>query len=186
MKIILKLFLLNLLVMLAIPTFSQSEDKNAPKIKWLTFTQAVEANNKEPRKFFIDVYTKWCGWCKVMDAKSFAHPVIVEYVNKKYYAVKLDAEMSDTVLFRGYTFVNPNPGVNRSAHQLAAALLNNQFGYPTTVYLDEKVDMLTGSPIPGFQPPKSLEIILKFYGENHYQKTSFEEFKKTFVGEVKE
>jgi len=31
-----------------------------------------------------------------------------------------------------------------------------------------------------------LEIILKFYGENHYQKTSFEEFKKTFVGEVKE
>jgi thiol:disulfide interchange protein len=47
------------------------------KIKWHTLPEAIELNKKEPRKFMIDVYTDWCGWCKRMDATTFSNDTIV-------------------------------------------------------------------------------------------------------------
>jgi len=35
--------------------------------EWMTFEEAIEKSKTEKRKIFIDVYTDWCGWCKVMD-----------------------------------------------------------------------------------------------------------------------
>ena len=54
------------------------------KINWLDFETAQEMNKKEPKKFIVDVYTSWCGWCKRMDASTFHHPVIVDYINENY------------------------------------------------------------------------------------------------------
>jgi thioredoxin-related protein len=153
------------------------------KIKWMSFEQAVELSKKTPKKIFIDVYTGWCGWCKVMDAQTFTNPVIIKNMNKYFYAVKLDAEMKDSVHFQGNVFINPNPSQRGSTHQLAAALLNNQMSYPTTVYLDENFALL--SPVAGFLKPENMEPILKFYGENHYKSTKWEEFSQSFKGEVK-
>src|ERR1051326_1000883 len=84
------------------------------KIQWHTFQEAVALSKKEKRKIFIDVYTQWCGWCKVMEKNTFTNPVIVKYMNAHFYAVKLDAEMKDTVVFNNNTFVNPNPTTLRS------------------------------------------------------------------------
>ena len=164
--------------------FLKAQTKEVQEINWMTFEQAVEASKKAPRKIFIDVYTDWCGWCKRMDATTFSHPEIVTYMNEKYYAVKLDAEMKDTVVFNGHTFVNPNPTVKRSSHQLAASLLEGKMSYPTTVYLDESINLLT-SALPGYLTPTALEPILKFYGGNHHKTTSWEEFQKTFVSGIK-
>ena len=164
--------------------FSKAQTKESPKINWMTFEQAVEASKKVPRKIFIDVYTDWCGWCKRMDATTFSHPEIVTYMNEKYYAVKLDAEMKDTVVFKDHTFVNPNPAGKRSSHQLAVSLLEGKMSYPTTVYLDENVNLLT-SALPGYLTPAALEPILKFYGGDHHKTISWEDFQKSFVGEVK-
>ena len=33
-------------------------DENA--IKWYTWDQAIKANEKEPKKIIVDIYTKWC------------------------------------------------------------------------------------------------------------------------------
>ena len=153
------------------------------QLQWYTFQQAVELNKKNPKKLFIDVFTSWCGWCKVMDANTFTDPVIIKDLNKYYYAVKLNAEMNDSILFNNHLFVNPTPEKGRSVHQLAAALLNNQMSYPTVVFLDEGFNML--SPVPGYQKPEGLEPILIFYGENHYKTTKWEDFSKNFKGEAK-
>lgn len=151
-------------------------------IHWYSFTEAVELNKKNPKKIFIDVYTDWCGWCKVMDKSTFPNPVIVKLLNKNFYCVKLNAEMKDTVRFNNVTFINPNPTVSRSTHQLAASLLNNQLSYPTTVYLDENINMLQA--IPGYQKPEQLEPILVFLGEGKYKTTSWDEFIKSYKGEI--
>ena len=37
-------------------------------IKWMSWEEAVKANEEAPKKIFIDVYTDWCGWCKRMTA----------------------------------------------------------------------------------------------------------------------
>src|SRR5215510_7762864 len=77
--------------------FSQSDE-----IKWMSFQDAVEKNKTEPKKMFIDVYTGWCGWCKRMDATTFKDPTVVNYMNKYFRAVKLDAETKDTIHFQGH------------------------------------------------------------------------------------
>lgn len=160
----------------------KSASGEGEKIVWHTFQEAVELSKKAKKKIFIDVYTDWCGWCKVMDKNTFAHPVIAKYMNEKYYAVKLNAEMKDTVFFNNYNFVNPSPKTPRSTHQLASSLLNNKLSYPTVVFLDENFSMLT--QVPGYKKPEEMESILKYFGENLYPNTKWEEYSKTFKGEV--
>ena len=157
-------------------------EEEGEKIKWHTFQEAVELSKKEKKKVFIDVYTQWCGWCKVMEKNTFTNPVIAKYVNEKYYAVRLDAEMKDTVVFNNYSFVNPNPSVPRSTHQLASSLLSNKLSYPTTVYLDENFNMLT--QVPGYLQPNQLEPILKYFGDNVYPTVKWDDYQKNFKSEI--
>ena len=161
---------------------TQTTSIEGEKIKWHTFQEAVELSKKEKKKIFIDVFTEWCGWCKVMDKNTFTDPVIAKYMNQKFYAVKLDAEMKDSIVFNNYTFKNPNPSVKRSTHELAASLLNNRLSYPTTVYLDENFNMLT--QVPGYLQPTQMEPILKYFGDNAYSTTKWEDYQKTFKGEI--
>lgn len=153
--------------------FAQSAP--AANIEWLTFQEAVNRNQTQPKKIFIDVYTDWCGWCKRMDATTFADSNVVALFNRHYYAVKLDAEGNDTVVFAGHTFINPNPTGKRSTHQLAAALLNGKMSYPSFVLLNESNQMLT--TLSGYQVADKFTPILMFFGEDHYKTMSWEQYR---------
>lgn len=183
MRKILYLLLFSVAVIISQSFLLKKEKTEKEKIKWYTFQEVVELNKKNPKKIFIDVYTDWCGWCKHMDANTFTNPVVIKNMNKYFYAVKMNAEMKDTIVFKDNTFVNPSPSTPRTPHQLASSLLNNQMSYPTTVYLDENFDMMT--PYAGYLAPEKLEPILIFFGENKYKTIKWEEFTKTFKGEVK-
>ncbi len=152
------------------------------KISWMGITQALGSIQVAPKKIFVDVYTDWCGWCKHMDKTTFTHPVIVELLNKYYYAVKLDAEMKDSLNIGGKWYVNPNPENKRSTHDIAKTLLNDKLSYPTSVYLDETGNIL--SPVPGYMAPKDLEKVLVYFGENHHKTITYEEFLKNFKGRI--
>src|SRR5258708_8783932 len=91
-------------------------------IKWMTFEEAVEKSKTEKRKIFIDVFTDWCGWCKVMDKSTFPDAEIAKILNEKFYAVKFDAEQTNDVVFKGTTFKFISSG-SRGYHQLAAPFL---------------------------------------------------------------
>ena len=150
----------------------------AQKVKWYTFTEAIELNKKQPRKIFIDVYTSWCHWCKVMDEKTFSDSTIAKILNEKYYAVKFDAERKDTVIFQGHTFVSTGQG-NRPPHQLAAALLNGKMSYPSIVFMNEKNQLITA--MGGYQKPIDLEPLLIFVHGTMYAKgVNYQEFKKNY------
>lgn len=162
-------------------TEQKETKKDTPEIKWISFSEAVELNKKEPRKIIIDVYTQWCGWCKVMDKSTYTDTAIINYVNKHYYAVKLDAEMKDTIIFNGITFVNPNPTQARSPHQLAQSLLSGKMSYPTTVLLDETFHLLM-QPLPGYYNAQQMEPFLVFFGDEKFKTTNWDEFSKSFKG----
>lgn len=153
------------------------------KINWMSFEDAVEENERNPKKFIVDVYTNWCGWCKRMDATTFSDPVIIKYINENFHAVKLNAERTDTVRLGHQVFINEKKRGKRSPHQLAVALLNGKMSYPTMVYLDENVDML--QPLSGYFDAKGIEPILKYYGDNAYKSTSWGDFEASFKGAVK-
>lgn len=148
-----------------------------PKINWMTWEEMMAANAETPKKIFVDAYTDWCGWCKRMDATTFKNPNLVNYLNEHYYAVKLDAEMRDTVLFQDSAMV-PSSARPRAPHQLAVWLLNGKMSYPTFVILDENYRNF--GPIPGYKKPAELEPFLVFIGEGHYRSTDWNSFYTNF------
>lgn len=145
------------------------------EVKWYTFEEAVQANKTNPKKFMVDVYTDWCGWCKRMDKATFQQAEISKYLNDNFYAVKLDAEMKDDIAFKGHTFnFVPNAG-RKGVHTLAYSLLEGSMSYPSIVFLDENVDRIMVSK--GYKGPEDFLKELKYTAEDHYKKTSLNVFK---------
>jgi thioredoxin-related protein len=160
-----------------------AETATATPVKWMSFEEAVEKSKTEKRKIFIDVYTDWCGWCKVMDKNTFTDPAIAKLLNEKYYPVKFDAEQKADVVFRGTTFKFV-PFGNKGAHQLAMALLNNQMSYPNFVFLDEEFRIVpifeNSTSVPGYRKPEEFHIFLSFVGGDFFKKTSIQDYQKEY------
>lgn len=171
-------------LMLSINLLAAQSEKESDGVNWLSFEKAIELNQKESRKIIVDVYTDWCGWCKKMESTTYSDPAIVRYINEKYYAVKLDAERKDTVRLGEQIFINQNPEGRRSPHDLAVSLLNGKMGYPSTVFLDEKVELLN-PPISGYLDAKTLEPMLHYFGDNVYSKkeTNWVDYQKNYKRE---
>jgi len=147
------------------------------QIKWMSWDEAVAANEKEPKKLLVDVYTEWCGWCKKMDKNVFTDPAIEAYVKKNFYAVKFDAEQKESIKYDGHTFkFNPN-ATRRGVHDLAIALLDSRMSYPSIVYLDENRDRISISP--GFKPADKFINELNFIQGGHYKTKTYQEYLKT-------
>jgi len=174
-------FVIIAIALIVSPAHSQSSAPavSGDKIKWLDFEEAVTLSKKKPKKIFLDMYTDWCGWCKKMDASTFINPVIVDYMNKNYYAVKFNAERKDTVTFNGKNYVNANPAGGRSSHQLAQELLGGRMSYPSFVFLDENLTKIT--ILPGFRKAPDFEAVLNYINTDAYKTQQWEEFNASFT-----
>lgn len=170
-----KLFLILLLVF---PLLSIAQEP-----EWISFAEAVNRNNTAPKKLLIDVYTDWCGWCKKMDAATFRHPDIAKYLSENFYTVKLNAEMTDVIVFNGDTMGLVQGYGRKGTHELALRLMNGKASYPTIVYLDEQLGMIM--PDPGYKGPEQLEPILKYLATNAYKDKTWEDYMASFEGEIK-
>ena len=153
---------------------------NAQDVEWLSWEQAVERaeTDQNPKKIFIDVYTDWCGWCKKMDKDTFQHPEVATYMAANFYMVKLGGEGKEPIEFKGKTY-NFVPSGRKGYHEFAAALMQGRMSYPTTIFLDEKMNML--SPVPGYQKPKPFLNIARYFGDNIYLEKDW----KAYSGEGK-
>ncbi len=157
---------------------------NAQTIEWMTFGEALEAQKENPKKIIIDVYTDWCGPCKLMDKKTFQNRDVAAYISEHYYAVKFNAEGQETINYFGNTFTNPNYDPNRrgrnSTHQFTHFL--GVKGYPTVVFISETGDLIT--PLVGYQNPQQIELYLKMIKQGDYMIFSkpedLENYRKNF------
>ena len=164
-------------LLIALFTLTFCLHAQAQKIEWMSFEAAIEAQAKadQPKKIFIDVYTDWCGWCKKMDKETFNNPEVAVYMQQHFYMVKLDGEGKKPIVFRGKTFSFVPSGRN-GYHELAAGLMQGQLSYPTVVFLNEQAELL--SPVPGYHPPESFMPIARFFGDNHYKSSTWEDYQK--------
>ena len=137
------------------------------EIIWLTWEEAVEANKKEKKKIFVDVYTDWCGWCKVMDRKTFADPGVVQYMNEHFYPVKLDAEQKETIVWGDREFKWVATG-RKGIHTLAYSMLDGSMSYPSFVLLTENFERI--KILKGFQQVNQLMPELEFAAQEKYKK----------------
>jgi thioredoxin-related protein len=156
-------------------------DHHGP-VKWLSFEQAIELSKKEKKFIFIDVYTTWCGPCKMMDKHTFADPFVADILNKNFYPVKLNAEQKEDIQFDGNTFKFISNG-GSGYHQLAAALLNNKLAYPTLVFMTEDLKIMQA--IPGFHQAPDFHKIVQFIGEGHFKKMKWEDWQTVYKSPFK-
>jgi thioredoxin-related protein len=181
-----RLFLLSALFCFGL---SFSINAQEAKIHWMTVEEVTEAMKKEPRKVMMDVYTSWCGPCKMMMANTFTNPNLISYVNENFYAVKLDAEHPGPIEYQGTTYNNPTYDPNRrgrnGVHELSRALKVN--AYPTIVYFDEKFTVITANS--GYKQPQQMELMLKFFNDvfsrstpNDKIQSVWDEYNSNFTG----
>ncbi|MEO0059604.1 MAG: hypothetical protein RLZZ312_1251 [Bacteroidota bacterium] len=142
-----------ILVLLASFSFSVA---SAQEIKWLTLNEALTLQKKSPKPIFMDVYTDWCGPCKMLDAKTFREKSVVDFVSKNYYAVKFNAEGNSEVTYLKKKYTNPtyNSGQKgrNGTHQFTEFL--NLQGYPTMVIFDKKGAI--SKSVVGYRTPDQL------------------------------
>ncbi len=188
-----KTYLLTLsFLFLGIQLFAQSAatDNKGSSINWVSFEEAIKLQQKKPKKILVDVYTVWCGPCKMMMANTFTDPIIIEYINKHYYAVKFNAEGPDSVKVKDHVFRNPNYKPERAnsrngTHELtySIAQVNGSVAYPTIVYFDEKLNIIQA--VQGYMTPQQIEPILSYFAEDKYKTVKWEDYTSTFKSNLK-
>lgn len=159
----------------ATKVYPTSIPQTTQEVKWMTIEEAVaqsQKDGKKKKKIFIDVYTDWCGWCKVMDNKTFNHPEVAKILQEQFYPVKFNAEQRASVTLKGKTYNFVAQG--RGYHELAAYMLQGKMSYPTVVFMDANFNVI--QPIPGFQEAAEFKKIASYFGGDFYKNTPWEKY----------
>ena len=59
-----------------------------------SWKELLKKAETEQKLIFIDAYTDWCGWCKVMDKNTFSDTSVGKLMNEKFVNTKLEMEKS--------------------------------------------------------------------------------------------
>jgi len=158
----------------------------AQKVNWMTMDEALAAQENEPKKIIMDVYTVWCGPCKLLDRNTFGDQAVADFINENYYPVKFNAEGPEEITYQDFTYTNPNYQPERkgrnATHFFADALKLR--GYPSIVFFEEGGALIQA--VPGYKSPQELEIYLKMIANDDYKDLTtveaWEAYQKTFKG----
>lgn len=139
-------------------------ENSGQKMPWVSLGDVEGLVKKEPRKILVDVYTPWCGPCKMMDRNTFSNPEIISTMGDKFYPIKFNAEGPDPITYLGKEYTNPqfNPNKTRgrnAKHQLAS--LFPVRGYPSLIVMNEQFKII--GTIVGYRTPEQLKGDLAQY-----------------------
>jgi len=170
------------LLLVFLCTTSEAQEK----IQWMTMNEALKAQEIAPKKIIMDVYTIWCGPCKLMDKRTFSDEKVIDFINKNYYPVKFNAEGTEEITYQDFTYTNPNyqpERKGRNAVHFFADALRIQ-GYPSLVFFTESGNLIQS--ITGYKTPQELEIFLKMVANDDYKSLTtveaWEAYQKNFKG----
>jgi thioredoxin-related protein len=170
MQKVLTVILILLLCGFIIPSSNKRE-----KVNWISFEEAEKKMKEKPLPILIDLYTSWCGWCKVMDKKTYTNDSVAYYINKNFYAIKFDAESTSPVVWKGVTY---SYNARHKMHELAMSFFQQDAGFPTTVFIP--VDQPDPQPVPGYLQPRDLHALLTYFKEGYYKTIRFDLYANKF------
>jgi len=161
----------------------------AQSINWVTMDEAMALQKKVPKAIMVDVYTTWCGPCKLLDKNTFSNPDVIAYINEHFYPVKFNAEGKDPITYQGFTYTNPNyreAKRGRNATHFFADALRLQ-GYPSLAFFESDGTLIQS--IVGYQTPQELELYLKMIATDQYKEVTtraqWDMYQKNFKGTFK-
>ena len=151
------------LIVLAILVGSQAL---AEDVVWKSFDKGLKDAAASKKYGFIDVYTDWCGYCKLLDAKTLrAEPVVAE-LRKNFVSIKLNAESDEVVTYKG-----------KKITQRELSAMWGVEGFPTMLFLNHQGEII-GS-FNSFAEADLMLNLLKYISSGaREKKVSFQDFLK--------
>ena len=140
---------------------------------WKTFEGMTAAQKKKPKKVIVSINTSFCNTCRVMVRSTFPDSALASYLNKNFYLVNFTAEDKNEIEFKGRKYLNNGEG-GFPFHSLALELTRRNFVLPSTVILDENLEVL--DVLPFFQTPEWMNKVAHFYGDNEFKKMKWDEY----------
>ncbi|MEK7316297.1 MAG: DUF255 domain-containing protein, partial [Candidatus Eisenbacteria bacterium] len=104
--------------------------KGGEKVQWLSFDAAVAKAQKENKHLVVDVYTNWCGWCKVMDRQTYGNTEVADYLTENFALAKVNGESASRLMWQGRSL---------SEREFAKAVGVN--GYPSTFFMKPNAEL---------------------------------------------
>jgi len=135
--------------------------KGGAAVDWVKIDKVEDLVKKKPKKIIVDVYTSWCGPCKMLDKTTFKDPGVVKLMSDNFYSVKFNAEGPDPVKFKGKTYTNPRYNPAKTRGRNGQHTLTPTFGirgYPSIIILDEKMNIVDKAS--GYLPPDRMKAFL--------------------------
>jgi len=126
-------------------SFAQKKEKET--VHWVSFDQLEDSMAVHPKKIFIEIYTDWCGPCKLMDKKVFPKADVVKPMNENYYALKLNSETADSLHFNDKDYyLKPYKTTVINELVVEIGLDAGHLSYPTIVILNENYEVIYRYP----------------------------------------
>jgi len=145
----------------------------------LDWQQAKDQCKRENKFLFVDCYTEWCGWCKVMDKQTFPDAQVSQFMNDHFISLKIDMEkgfgidLAHKYNVTGYpTFLVFNPNGD-----LIKMSLGYQDTAPFLAMLKEVTDPSSQKIISGYSqkiPEDYPYFLTKMWSDKTYHPTKDE------------
>jgi len=148
------------------------------EINWLSVEEVEEKLQEEPRKVLVKIYTQNCGWCQKMDEETFDKSFVADYINENFYAIALDANSDEEILFNGEVYRYNKTG-KRGYHELAEALTKGNLSFPSVVFLDTDLTILQS--VSGYKEYSLFQQIMTYYGKDYHKKVPWSSFQNNIA-----
>jgi len=117
------------------PGFTRANDTSASQVHWYSYEEGLALAQAQSKPVVIYFYAEWCAYCVRMEKETYADPKVIDFLNNKAIAVKVDVDREREV-----------------ARRYAVR------GLPATYLLLPAGDSV--GPLPGFIPPRSYLAML--------------------------
>ena len=139
-------------IVLAIPMCAAASSKSETKINWSSYADAQKGDHNG-RKYFIYFYSERCGYCKMLETKTFSNAAVVDYINANYTPVRVNIEKEVKIASRFQVYTIPD-----------------------LRFLTPEGDSI--ARWPGYLESDRLLVLLRFISTDSYKNMGFSDFVK--------
>lgn len=129
-----------------------SSEPISTELKWYRFDEGYKKAVAENKIILVDAYTDWCGWCKVMDKKTYTDANVIAKLNQSFVCVKLNPELDETFAFADKKM--------KSAELLQYIGNGQVTGFPSTIFWTNPGKDEKRYVQPGYLPPADFITLL--------------------------